>query len=672
MPGAAGSPMNVTVTQATRGPATLSISPENWAPVHYVGQTGSFSVNNTGGGSLEYTAETTDDFVHITDGATGVNSGTVRLTVDPNPGTTERTATVTVTMPGAVGSPKVFTLTQATLGPETLSISPENWAPVHYRGETGSFVVRNTGGGSLEYTAETTDDFVHITDGATGVNSGTVRLTVDPNPGTTERTATVTVTMPGAVGSPKVFTLTQATLGPETLSISPENWAPVHYLGQTGTFSVNNTGGGSLEYTAETTDDFVHITDGATGVNSGTVRLTVDPNPGTTERTATVTVTMPGAVGSPKVFTLTQAANPIPMLSVTPENRNVSADAGDTSFEVANTGGGSMTYTAAVTAGGDFLHITSGGEGGNAGTVDAHFDANTTFVQRVGTITVTAPGSNGSPKAVTVTQAARANHAPVADSQTRTTSRNTAVSVTLTATDADGDLLTFAIVAQPEHGSLTGAAPNVSYTPATDFVGTDTFTFKANDGKEDSNVATLTVTVTGAGCESAPLAPQGVSAEPDSTRIGLIHLAWAVSDTASSYRIYRRLADSQDDFVLIGTSSTVLFDDEEAPAGYDSQAPSGGCASFEDAVGCINPYCWNGCYELTHVPGTQMEYCVTAVNDCGESAPSPHVTASAYKLFQGASVAGLAPDSLIYACLCVALSWISRRSGFSRMKGHSR
>jgi hypothetical protein len=42
---------------------------------------------------------------------------------------------------------------------------------------------------------------------------------------------------------------------------------------------------------------------------------------------------------------------------------------------------------------------------------------------------------------------------------------------------------------------LTGTAPNLSYNPDTDYVGADSFTFKANDGTADGNTATVSITV---------------------------------------------------------------------------------------------------------------------------------------------------------------------------------
>jgi len=88
------------------------------------------------------------------------------------------------------------------------------------------------------------------------------------------------------------------------------------------------------------------------------------------------------------------------------------------------------------------------------------------------------------------------NQAPVANAQSVTTAEDTAKAITLAGSDADGDALTYAIVSQPAHGTLSGTVPNVTYTPAVDYNGSDAFTFKVNDGTVDSAVATVSLTVT--------------------------------------------------------------------------------------------------------------------------------------------------------------------------------
>ena len=88
--------------------------------------------------------------------------------------------------------------------------------------------------------------------------------------------------------------------------------------------------------------------------------------------------------------------------------------------------------------------------------------------------------------------------APVAFSDFVLTGKAEPVLVTLTASDDDGDPLTYTVVSGPAHGTLTGTAPFLVYTPDPGFTGLDSFTWVANDGALDSNVATTTVTVVGA------------------------------------------------------------------------------------------------------------------------------------------------------------------------------
>src|SRR6185436_7401149 len=120
---------------------------------------------------------------------------------------------------------------------------------------------------------------------------------------------------------------------------------------------------------------------------------------------------------------------------------------------------------------------------------------------QAGTYTVTFNATdNGTPplgdtKTVMIT-VTNTNRAPRANAQTVTTEEDKAVPIVLTGVDPDGDALTLMVVAQPLHGMLTGTAPNLTYTPTKDFNGSDSFTFKANDGKLDSPLAVVTINIT--------------------------------------------------------------------------------------------------------------------------------------------------------------------------------
>ena len=91
------------------------------------------------------------------------------------------------------------------------------------------------------------------------------------------------------------------------------------------------------------------------------------------------------------------------------------------------------------------------------------------------------------------------NHPPVANDAAVTTAEDTAVEVTLTASDPDGDVLAYAIVSGPSHGAITGfdrATGALIYSPDRNFHGEDTFTFEVCDPNGECDTATVTITVT--------------------------------------------------------------------------------------------------------------------------------------------------------------------------------
>ena len=67
--------------------------------------------------------------------------------------------------------------------------------------------------------------------------------------------------------------------------------------------------------------------------------------------------------------------------------------------------------------------------------------------------------------------------------------------ITLTASTYGGRAATFTIVSQPTNGVVTGSSPTFTYTPNSDYYGDDTFTYKANDGFNDSEEIEVTLHV---------------------------------------------------------------------------------------------------------------------------------------------------------------------------------
>ena len=101
---------------------------------------------------------------------------------------------------------------------------------------------------------------------------------------------------------------------------------------------------------------------------------------------------------------------------------------------------------------------------------------------------------------VSITVSESANTPPVANDTTLATDEDTplAIQVDSVATDADGDSLTFAAVdaASAQKGTIVKTTTTeLTYTPLLNFNGKDSFKFSVTDGIDNSNVATITVTV---------------------------------------------------------------------------------------------------------------------------------------------------------------------------------
>jgi hypothetical protein len=92
-------------------------------------------------------------------------------------------------------------------------------------------------------------------------------------------------------------------------------------------------------------------------------------------------------------------------------------------------------------------------------------------------------------------QFASPNNTPVANPQSVTTTANIPVNITLTGSDPAGVQLTFRVTTGSSHGTLSGTAPNLTYTPVTNYTGSDNFSFVVNNGNVDSLPAAISVTI---------------------------------------------------------------------------------------------------------------------------------------------------------------------------------
>jgi Ca2+-binding RTX toxin-like protein len=153
--------------------------------------------------------------------------------------------------------------------------------------------------------------------------------------------------------------------------------------------------------------------------------------------------------------------------------------------------GGMGLATAATLGAGNVLTLTGGTE-----TVTLHLDAGQDFSAE--RFHLSSDGAGGT--VVTMV----ANSAPIVSDSTASGTEDTALTGTVSATDADHDALTYALATGPAHGTITfDAAGQWSYTPNADYNGADSFTWTASDGT--ATTAPVTFDITLAAVNDAPV-----------------------------------------------------------------------------------------------------------------------------------------------------------------------
>lgn len=110
------------------------------------------------------------------------------------------------------------------------------------------------------------------------------------------------------------------------------------------------------------------------------------------------------------------------------------------------------------------------------------------------TFKVSDGGTDSSPATISIT-VTPVNDLPTAENDSVTAQEDSPVWISLTGNDPDGDTLTYNIVSEPIHGSLSGTAPSLTYTPNSDFNGSDSFSFNVSDGQANSSLATVSITI---------------------------------------------------------------------------------------------------------------------------------------------------------------------------------
>ncbi|HEU0253981.1 MAG TPA: Ig-like domain-containing protein, partial [Pyrinomonadaceae bacterium] len=198
------------------------------------------------------------------------------------------------------------------------------------------------------------------------------------------------------------------------------------------------------------------------------------------------------------------------------------------------------------------------------------------------------------------------NNPPGTTNQFATTAEDVPGDVTLNAVSPLlSPTFTYTIVSGPTNGVLSGSGPTFTYTPAEDFHGSDSFTFRVNDGANNSNTSTVNITVTEV--NDAPTTTEDAASTDEDNQALISALDLATNDSTGPAN------ESLQSLTVTGVSATantngsVVLDNGTIT--YTPEPNFNGAASFEYQVcdngvsnGLSDPQCATGLVNVTVNP----------------------------------------------------------------------
>jgi hypothetical protein len=532
--------INVTLTISPAAlPPTISLSPTSLSPTAVQGlnpANGSFTISNTGGGTLSYS---------ISDNATWLTvSPTSGSTTGPaNPITVQYSsaslaagtylATITVSAPGATNNPQTIgvTLTITAAPQPTILLNKTSLSPVSVEGANppnDTFTVSNVGGGTLNFTV--TDDTSWLTVSPTSGSTTTAARTITVQYSTTSLaagvyTATITVSDPNATNNPQTITVDLTiTAAPQPIillnksSLSPESMEGDNPPNDT--FTVSNSGGGTLSYFVSVDADWLAVAPASGSTTGAPQTITVQYDtallPAGTYP-AVIAVSDVDAANDPQTIAVTLTISPpapptilLNKTSLAPQATEGSSPPDDI-FTVSNSGGGILNYTVSVDADWLFVSPESGSTTGPADTITVQYEtASLAAGTYAATISVSDPEATNDPQSISVGLTIRAagsrptislNKASLTPSARRRTNPR---SDTFTVRNTGSGTLNYRITdnaswlsVSPTRGSSTGSARTITvrYSTSSMQVGTYRATITVSDPDSTNNPQRISVTL---------------------------------------------------------------------------------------------------------------------------------------------------------------------------------
>jgi hypothetical protein len=296
----------------------VSVTALNYSSVQGTNpSTQSINVSNTGGGTLGWTAASSQSWLTVSP-ASGTGAGTVTASVAVGSLTAgTHTATVTIAAQNASNTPRTVAVTLTLTAPPTIGLSPTslNFTTVQNGPNPANQTVAltNTGGSTMTWATASNATWLTATP-ASGTGAGTITVAVN-NSGLTPGSynGQISVSAAGATNTPQVIAVALTVQTPPAITLSKTS---LDYTATVGgadpanqTFDITNSGGATLNWTAS--DDASWLTLSPTG---GTATSTVTPAVSIAGLAAgtyngTITVSATGASNSPRTIAVTLTVN---------------------------------------------------------------------------------------------------------------------------------------------------------------------------------------------------------------------------------------------------------------------------------------------------------------------------------------------------------------------------
>ncbi len=286
-----------------------------------------------------------------------------------------------------------------------------------------------------------------------------------------------------------------------------------------------------------------------------------------------------------------------------------------------------QNYNAANKAARNTLHTQLEAAGNNAAARAAALAAYRAALFAALKVDVAAKAAAYQQFATTIQGISLPTQSPVANNQNVSVNENSSVGITLTGSDPQSLPLTYSVVTNHAHGLLSGAAPALTYTPTGGYTGSDSFTFKVNDGTLNSAAATVSITVNAA--SGAPTANAQSITVVEDTATGLTLTGSDPASLPLTYSVVTNPASG----ILSGTAPALT---------YTPNANFNGSDSFTFKVN-------NG---TTDSVAATISISVTAVNDAPvASAQSVTTTTNVAKAItlSGSDVDGCSAGTYTYS-----------------------